>query len=139
VVSTQLNVAGDATNNGILRLYGDAILSVTGTFTNHGVIDIINWNGTLPPSMINTGTILDRSAHRVLATATHSTKFSLSVPSFAGHLYQLESTGDLTGPWTPLGDFVAGTGDAENPPMLQFTPDLDGPRRFYRVAVTPAP
>jgi hypothetical protein len=139
VVSTQLNVTGDATNNGILRLYGDAILNVTGTFTNHGVIDIINWNGTLPPSMINTGTILDRSAHRVLATATHSTKFSLSVPGFAGHLYQLESTGDLTGPWTPLGDFVAGTGDAENPPMLQFTPDLDGPRRFYRVAVTPAP
>jgi hypothetical protein len=139
VVSTPLQITGDATNNGVLRLFGDSILNVTGTFTNNGVIDIINWNGTLPPSMINTGTILDRTAHRVLATATHSTQFSLSVPGFAGHLYQLESSVDLTGPWTPLGDSVAGTGDAENPPLLQFTPDLNGPRRFYRVAVVPAP
>lgn len=90
-------------------------------------------------SMINTGTILDRTAHRVLATATHSTQFSLGLPGFAGHLYRLESSVDLTGPWIPLGGSVAGTGDAENPPMLQFTLDLNGPRRFYRVAVVPTP
>lgn len=139
VVSSPLQITGNATNNGVLRLFGDSILNVTGTFTNSGVIDIINWNGTLPPSMINTGIILDRTAHRVLATATHSSQFHLSVPGFAGHLYQLESSDELTGPWTPLGDSLVGTGEAENPPLLQFTPDMDGPRRFYRVAVVPAP
>ena len=43
---------------------GDAVLDVSGTFTNSGFIDIINWNGTLPPTLVNTGTILDRTAVR---------------------------------------------------------------------------
>jgi hypothetical protein len=139
VVTTPLNVSGDATNNGVLRLCGDSALNISGTFTNNGVIDIINWNGTLPASMINAGKILDRSAIRVVASSTTSTQFCLSVPGFQGHLYQLESTSDLTTAWTAQGDPVLGTGDAENPPILHFTPDRSGSRHFYRVAVTPAP
>ena len=140
VVTTPLNVSGNATNNGVLRLCGDSTLNITGTFTNNGVIDIINWNGTLPTSMINAGKILDRSAIRVVASSTTSTQFRLSVPGFKGHLYQLESSTDLTNSsWTSQGDPVLGTGDAENPPILQFAPNLSGPKKFYRVAVTPAP
>ncbi|OYV03435.1 MAG: hypothetical protein CFE26_21280, partial [Verrucomicrobiales bacterium VVV1] len=134
-----VNVTGNATNHGVLRLTGDAVLNVSGTFTNTGVIDIINWSGTLPPSLVNTGTILDRSAIRVTSTQASATTFTLSVPSYAGHLYQLETKTDLTAAWQPLGPTVAGTGTAANPPALLFTPPLDGPRRFYRVVVTPAP
>jgi len=134
-----INITGDANNNGILRLFGDATLNVTGTFTNTGVIDIINWNGTLPPGLVNTGTILDRSAIRVLSTATSATNFTLSVPGYAGHFYQLEAQTDLSSGWQPVGLPVEGTGSATNPPALPFSPALDGPRGFYRVAVTPAP
>ena len=140
IVSTApLQITGNATNTGVLRLYGDAVLDITGNFTNSGVIDIINWNGTLPPGLINTGTILDRSALRVLTTGTNETQFTLSVPGFPGHLYQLE-TSSLADPWSPLGPPVPGTGDALNPPLLfSSAPDLTAPTRFYRVAVTPAP
>jgi hypothetical protein len=138
VSSHPLQITGNAANNGILRLYGDAVLEISGTFTNSGVIDIINWNGTLPPGLVNTGTILDRSALRILSTGTSASHFTLSIPDLAGHLYQLE-TSNLTDPWTPLGPPVPGSGDPVNPPALQFTPGLDGPARFYRVIVTPAP
>ncbi len=70
VSENALQITGNAANDGILRLYGDAVLDITGTFTNTGVIDIINWNGTLPPGLVNNGTILDRSAIRILATGT---------------------------------------------------------------------
>ncbi len=132
-------ISSNAINHGVLRLTGDAVLNVTGTFTNTGVIDIINWSGSLPPGLINSGTILDRSAIRVTSTQANASTFSLSVPSYAGHLYQLETRADLTSPWQPLGNAIPGTGSATNPPALQFTPALDGPRRFYRVVVTPAP
>jgi hypothetical protein len=134
-----IHITGDATNDGLLILTGDAILNVSGTFTNTGVIDIINWSGTLPPGLANSGTILDRSSIRVTSTQATATNFSLSIPSYAGHLYQLESKSDLSAAWQPLGSVVAGTGTAVNPPALLFTPALDGPRRFYRVVVTPAP
>ena len=132
-------ITGNATNHGILLLTGDAILNAAGTFTNTGVIDIINWTGTLPPALVNSGTILDRSAIRVLSTATTATHFTLSVPGYAGHLYQLESKTDLSAAWQPEGSPVAGTGGAINPPALQFNPTRAGSRNFYRVVVTPAP
>lgn len=133
-----LQITGNAVNNSVLRLFGDAVLTVSGTFTNTGVIDTINWNGTLPPGLVNTGTILDRPSLRILSTATIASQFTLSVPDISGHLYQLE-TSNLTDPWTPLGPPVSGSGDPMNPPPLQFTPSLSGPARFYRVVVTPAP
>jgi autotransporter-associated beta strand protein len=135
--SIQIN--GNATNHGVLRLTGDAILNVTGTFTNSGVIDIINWSGTLPPELMNSGTILDRSLIRVLSTQLGSGQFSLTVPGFAGHLYQLESRPSFDVPWSALGAPQPGTGTTTNPPALSFNPALDGPRRFYRIVVTPSP
>ncbi len=134
-----LHITGNATNNGVIRLTGNAVFDVSGTFTNAGVIDIINWSGTLPPGIVGSGTILDRSAIKVISTQSSATQFTLSVPSYAGHLYQLESKADLSGAWVPLGAPVPGTGGALNPPAMQFTPALDGPRRFYRVVVSPAP
>jgi hypothetical protein len=134
-----LHIAGNATNNGVIRLTGNAVFDVSGTFTNAGVIDIINWSGTLPPGIVGSGTILDRSAIKVISTQSSATQFTLSVPSYAGHFYQLESKTDLSGAWVPLGASVPGTGGALNPPAMQFTPALDGSRRFYRVVVSPAP
>ncbi|OYV03004.1 MAG: hypothetical protein CFE26_21565, partial [Verrucomicrobiales bacterium VVV1] len=63
-----LHITGNATNNGVIRLTGNAVFDVSGTFTNAGVIDIINWSGTLPPGIAGSGTILDRSAIKVIST-----------------------------------------------------------------------
>ncbi len=50
-------IAGDVLNNGLFRLTGDADLTVSGTFTNNGILDISEWNGTLPANLVNLGTI----------------------------------------------------------------------------------
>lgn len=134
-----LHITGSATNHGLLRLSGNAVLDVTGTFTNTGTIDIINWAGTLPPGMINSGTVLDRSAIRVISTQASATHFTLGVPGYSGHLYQLETRTSFTDPWLPLGPAQAGSGSASSPGLLLFTPLIDGPRRFYHVVVSPSP
>lgn len=135
--SIQIN--GTASNHGVLRLTGDAILNVIGAFTNTGVIDIINWSGTLPPGLVNAGTILDRSMIRILSTQATGGQFILTVPGFSGHLYQLESRPSFDVPWSVLGTPQPGTGTTANPPAISFSPAIDGPRRFYRVVVTPLP
>jgi hypothetical protein len=134
-----IHITENATNHGTLRLTDDAALITSDTFINTGVIDVINWSGSLPGTLINTGTILDRSSIRVLSTQVDATTFSFTVPSYEGHLYQLESTTTLTNPWSPNGQPVLGTGCATCPVILPFSPTLDGPVGFYRVVVTPAP
>ncbi len=133
-----LQITGNAANNGVIRLFGTSTLQVTGSFTNSGTIDIINWEGTLPPTLVNNGTILDRSAVKVISTSADATQFHLSVPGYDGHSYQLESSGSLVEAWLKVGLPQLGTGGAATPPPLQFNTLLDGSRRFYRVTVTPA-
>ncbi len=53
-----LLVAGNITNDGTMLITDDAVLSLSGTFTNNGVLDIRGWSGTLPAGLINNGTIL---------------------------------------------------------------------------------
>ncbi|NQX00201.1 discoidin domain-containing protein, partial [bacterium] len=53
-----LAVTGNLTNDGTLLVTGDALLAVGGSFTNNGVLDIRGWSGSLPPGLVNNGTIL---------------------------------------------------------------------------------
>ncbi|MEY4387924.1 MAG: hypothetical protein RLY20_3207, partial [Verrucomicrobiota bacterium] len=57
------NIAGtgSVTVNGTLRLVGNAQLSFNGGFTNNGVLDLLTWNGTLPPGFVNNGVVISRS------------------------------------------------------------------------------
>ncbi|MEO5914566.1 MAG: MBG domain-containing protein [Luteolibacter sp.] len=133
-----LQISGDATNHGVLRLFGDAVLDVGGTMTNSGTIDIINWNGSLPAGWVNAGTVLDRSSVKVSSTQWSPAEFLLAVPSYQGHFYQVETSSQVGGPWSDSGTPVAGTGVAASPAPLQFSLTPGGTARFYRVAVTPA-
>lgn len=134
-----LHITTDAINHGVLRLTRDAALDVSGSFTNTGIIDIINWNGTLPDDLINAGTILDGTSVRVLFVENDALHLRFGIPGFTGHRYQLQSTPALDVPWTSLGDPVPGSGSLAAPPILEFSPPRDGLRRFYRVQVTPDP
>ena len=53
-----LVVAGNITNEGTMLITDDAVLTLSGTFTNNGVLDIRGWSGTLPAGLVNNGTIL---------------------------------------------------------------------------------
>lgn len=125
---------GSLTVTGTLRLIGDASLALTGPFTNNGVLDIMTWNGTLPPGFVNNGIVLDRSKVRVNSFSKSEASFTLNITGFTGHNYQLQRSDDLSGPWQDVGTAQPGAG-AE----LIFT-DSDGagePRRFYRISVNP--
>jgi autotransporter-associated beta strand protein len=125
---------GSLTNSGTLRLVGDASLAFTGTFTNNGILDIMTWNGTLPPGFVNNGIVLDRSKVQVNSFLKSGNSFTLKISGYTGHNYQLQRGNDLSGPWLNVGSAQPGAG-AE----LDFS-DPDGaatPKRFYRIAVIP--
>jgi autotransporter-associated beta strand protein len=129
-----LEGTGSVTVNGTLRLVGDASLSFTGTFTNNGILDLMTWNGTLPTGFINNCIVLDRSKVRVNSFIRSGNTYTLGVTGYRGHVYQLQRSDDLSGPWQNLGPSKPGTG-AE----LIFTDPADVllAHRFYRIAVSP--
>lgn len=124
---------GNLINQGTLRLVVDAALNFTGTFTNYGVLDLINWNGTLPPSFVNYGTVLDSTAVRVTSTAKSQNGFALSVRGFSGHTYQLQRSDALAAGWQDVGASVRGDGGS----ILFTDPNAAIARLYYRVAVSP--
>ncbi|MCX6877748.1 MAG: DUF5703 domain-containing protein [Verrucomicrobia bacterium] len=126
--------AGSLTNNGTLRLAGDAILAIGSVLTNVGLLDIMTWNGTLPAGFINHGIVLDRSNVRITSCAVTGGDFSLTITAYPGHNYQLQRTDTLRGPWVDTGAAQPGGGSA-----LTFSDPGGGklPSRFYRIAVTP--
>lgn len=125
---------GSLTNSGTLRLVGDATLAFTGPFTNTGILDIMTWNGTLPPGFVNNGVVLDRSKVKVDSFEKAGNAFAVTLKAYSGHAYQLQRSESLTGTWHDVGPPRQG-GDA----IITLT-DPDGasqPHLFYRVSLQP--
>jgi autotransporter-associated beta strand protein len=122
------------TNNGTLRLIGNAQLAVSGSLVNQGVLDIINWNGTVPAAWTNSGTVLDRSSVRIVDCKRVGATFQITLPGYAGHHFQLQQAraASLTGPWDDLGIPVAGDGAD-----ILFSVPAGASNAFYRVLITP--
>ena len=129
-----LSVSGPIINFGTFKLSGAPTLSLTGTFTNNGVLDLINGPSALPPNFVNDGTVLDASNITVQQAAMSGTTFSVTILSYPQHTYQLQSSASLVNPsWTNVGSSQAGTGS-----VLTFT-DLSasGTQGFYQIVVSP--
>lgn len=125
---------GNLVNQGTLRLVGSALLDFNGTFTNHGVVDLINWNGNaLPANLVNYGTVLDRNAVRVVSVVKLSQALSLAVQGYSGHSYQLQRCHSLPGGWENLGDAIRGTGE-----VITFSAPFEAlaAQNYYRVLVS---
>lgn len=132
-LSGSLDVAGNLVNDGTLRLTGPASLNVSGSFTNHGLLDIMTWTGTLPAGFVNNGILLDRSLIRVASTAANGPDFQVTIQGYTGHNYQLQYRDSLLdGTWQNIGVPVAG---ANAPITLTHTGGATAQQRFYRVAV----
>jgi hypothetical protein len=133
--SGSLTFSGNVVNDNTLRLYGGAQLSVSGTFVNNGILDMMTWNGTLPVNFVNNGTVLDRSAVRVREINVAGTDIQISIESYLGHNYQLQRRDSLTSAtWQNVGEPQQGTNSVHT-----FTDPgpTTAPSRFYRVLVSP--
>ena len=134
VGSGTLAVGGDVVNDGVMRFTGNGQLLSTGNFVNNGVLDLLTGSAALPPTFKNNGVVIDRRGLDLAAFARTGNNFSLSLRTYAGHSYQMQSSGALDAGWGNIGTAVAGDGT-----LKTFT-DGGGAgtgRRYYRVVVTP--
>ena len=134
VVQGALTGSGSVTNTGTLRLVGDAVFDITGTFTNTGVLDLMTWTGTLPAGFVNNGIVLDRSAVKIDAYQKAGNAFSVTLKAHAGHAYQLQRSDSLNGAWQDIGSPHQGDDS-----VVTLTDPAGGalPRMFYRVVLEP--
>ncbi|MES2920148.1 MAG: immunoglobulin domain-containing protein [Verrucomicrobiota bacterium] len=122
-------------NSGILRLTGDALLNVGGSFTNTGTLDVMTWSGTLPPRLVNSGVILDKGLVKISSVTKSGADFLITMQGYVGHNYQLQSTDNLApASWQNLGSAVAG---ANAPITFTHTNGVSTNAKFYRVKVDP--
>ncbi len=134
VSSGTLAVSGDLVNDGVIRCTGSGSLLSTGNFVNNGVLDLLTGSASLPPSFENNGVVIDRQGLELTAYGKSGNSFSLSLRTYAGHSYQLQSSAALAAGWSNLGVALAGDGTVRT-----FT-DPSGAasgRRYYRIVVTP--
>ena len=132
----RLMVTGNVTNSATLRLTGNAQLNVSGTLANAGILDTINWNGTLPAGFANGGIVLDRSSIRLKTCSFNNQVFSLIIAGYAGHIYQMQRTASLNPPtWNDVGPAQTGGGTD-----LDFS-HTNSPTGagFYRIKVVHSP
>ncbi|MCS7338057.1 MAG: hypothetical protein NZ739_07455, partial [Verrucomicrobiae bacterium] len=129
----RLDVSTNLANQGLIRLRGNAALNVTGSFTNNGIVDIMTWQGALPPGFINNGIVIDRSVIRIESASMDATDFIVRIYGYAGHTYKLQYRDDLgSGAWTDASTPVQG---ANSPLTLRHIGGATATKRFYRVAV----
>jgi len=130
-----LRVTNNLVNAGTLLLSGNAALTVGGTFTNTGTLDIMTWTGTLPAGFVNQGTVLDRSLITLSSFDVIGTNFSATIQGYLKHSYQLQSCDDLgSGSWQNVGSAIPG---ANAPINFTHTDGASANQRFYRIIVSP--
>ena len=136
-----VTVTGNVTNFGDLMLSGNASLNLNGALVNFGLLDLINWQGTLPTNFINQGIVLDQTDVKIESFWRNGNETRLTILSYAGHDYQLQRAPDLTnGVWENVGAEVSGTGLHGTGGLIEFVDPnaLLEQTGFYRVLVTPS-
>jgi fibronectin-binding autotransporter adhesin len=133
--TTQIN--GNITNNGTMTVISSTLIA-SGSFVNNGFLDLLTSPQTvLPPGFVNNGTVIDSSNVAIQTLAKSGNTFTVTIKSFTGHYYQLQSTPSLEAAsvnWQGVGFFQSGnTGQ-----ILTFTDyNVTGSQMFYRVLVAP--
>ncbi|WP_338689386.1 hypothetical protein [Haloferula helveola] len=127
-------------NAGSLVIKGTADLEVAGTFTNDGFLDLLNYTGSLPAGFVNNGSVLNRdNADLTASIRLDGEEGTITVPGYAGHSYQLQSSTTLqSGEWQDVGDALTSGGNNGVPiPLQSIIPEAmltDSPR-FFRFVV----
>ena len=130
-----LILTGSVVNNGTMRFTGGLTLAASGEFVNNGILDLLTASAGLPADFVNNGVVIDSSSLRMIGAVKTGNTVTLSVQTYAGHIYQLQRADSLTAPvWTDIsGQAFTGNGTPHN-----FTDTAaTGTQRYYRVSVTP--
>ncbi len=138
MIEDEQTLFGDVINEGTLILKGNTPLSYQGTFTNNGFLDLLTYSGEVPPEWLTQGSVLKpREGLAIRKIELDDDNVTISIDSYAGHLYQLQTNADLdTQSWQSTGSPVEGLGTQGVPNLLLLTgPMPELPRGFYRVAV----
>jgi autotransporter-associated beta strand protein len=126
------------TNNGLFILSNASQLAGITSFTNNGTLDIIT-DGlfTQPAGFVNNGLILDSSVVKVKTAQKSGTTFIITIDSYTGHTYQLQSSTSLDpNSFANVSGVAAQQGSTGN--VLTFTdPNATDARGFYRILVSP--
>lgn len=126
---------GTVENHGVLRLVGNASFPAGVSLVNHGVLDVMTWQGELPAGFINDGTVLDRGKVKIDGIEAVGNDFRIRIHGYGGHGYLLQWSDDfVSGIWHDVGDWISG---ADAPIEFVHPESGSASRRFYRVAVSP--
>jgi autotransporter-associated beta strand protein len=139
---------GNFTNNGTLTVVSGSLLSASGaaSFINNGVLDLLtSAASTLPAGFVNNGSVIYSSNVAVQTASKSGTNFTLTILSFSGHNYQLQSRSSLTsGTWNAVGNPQGGVSVTNSDgtisgTTLTFTDNggATGGAKFYRIQVSP--
>lgn len=131
--SGSLRVTNGIVNRGTLRLTGASNLTMGGSITNTGLLDVMTWTGPLPP-VVNNGIVLDYSLVKADSVDRDGTNLIVTIQGYTGHNYQLQFRDAFTNDWQNVGNAVAGNGA---PLALTHVGGAGAQKRFYRVAVSP--
>lgn len=115
-------------------LRGDAALQPGMLLRNSGVVDILSWEGSLPPNFINDGFVREKFSLTVVASEFTVDAVDLTFFGFPGHLYQLEESSDLEeSNWASVASPFEGSDS-----LIIHTESVsaDAPR-FFRLTVDP--
>ncbi|MBK1834172.1 autotransporter-associated beta strand repeat-containing protein [Roseibacillus ishigakijimensis] len=128
-----LQIEGDIVNNGVARLTSQSLLEVSGEFVNHGILDLLTAGGGAPTNLVNHGVVIDSSSLQPLSFSWEDGSLSLTLASYEGYLYQLQSSPSLeANSWMPLGTPARGINGE-----LTLTDTPSATALFYRVMVSP--
>ncbi|MCP5537423.1 MAG: hypothetical protein H7A51_14470 [Akkermansiaceae bacterium] len=124
-------------NEGTLIVKGSADLSVSGSFTNDGLLDLLVYNGAVPSGLVNHGSVLDATnADLTVAITLQEEGHTVTLGGYAGHSYQLQSSTSLMpGSWEDVGDPVAGTGVNGHAEPIEIPQPNPATALFYRFVI----
>jgi len=131
---------GNFTNNGALTVASGSALYAAGatSFVNNGVLDLLTSSASaLPANFVNNGTVLDSSLVRFSSFSKAGGTITLSVQTYPGHTYQLQSKAALSDvTWNAVTTNVSSQTNGSG--LLTFTvTGAGGTSQFYRVQVGP--
>jgi autotransporter-associated beta strand protein len=131
-------VNNSITNNGLFILSNSSQLAGTTSFTNNGTLDIITDGPFTPPAaFVNNGVILDSSVVKVKTAQKSGATFIITVDSYTGHTYHLQSsTSPDANSFANVTGVASQQGSTGN--VLTFSEaNATGPSEFYRILVSP--
>ena len=129
-----LTIQGNAVNNGTMMFTGGAALSISGTFTNNGVFDLMTGSQTLPANLVNYGAVITSRAVKIKSAAKSGSSMSVTIQSYSGHTYSLQSSPSLTSPNWQTVTAQAGNGNV----LTLIDPSgATGAAKYYRVSIAP--